>query len=110
MKKKKDNESTKRQNQENIDHSSVFKELKARIFLDKTKDLVTVVDTNGEFLYVNAASINFFGYNPEELVGKKAFDFIHPEDREETEKTFNQWVSEEVESASFENRPLVSLL
>lgn len=88
------------------DHKSVFKELKARMFLDKTKDLVTVVNQNGEFLYVNSAAVNFFGVKPEELVGQKAFDFIHPEDREKTEETFNSWISQQVESASFENRQL----
>lgn len=87
-------------------HGAVFSELKARMFLDRTRDLVTVVDEKGIILYVNSSSRNFFGVTPEEAVGMTAFSFIHPDDRDATEANFSRWLAEKVESASFENRQL----
>jgi PAS domain S-box-containing protein len=41
-----------------------------------------VVHRNGVFLHVNKRLADMIGYAPEEMVGRKIFDFIHPDDRE----------------------------
>jgi len=79
-------------------------EQKARTFLDTTTDLVTVVDSAGMFTYVNASSKHFFGLEPDETIGRAAFDFVHPDDRAQTLASFGKWIGERVASASFENR------
>src|SRR3546814_6071654 len=44
---------------------------------------VCVVDVEGRFLSVSAASERVFGYRPEKMVGRTAFELMHPDDRSE---------------------------
>lgn len=52
--------------------------------MDLVLDAICVVDTEGRFVFVNAACKRIFGYTPEEMIGKKMIDMVHPEDREKT--------------------------
>ena len=54
------------------------------IFMDLLLDAVCVVDRDGYFLFVSAASEQIFGYRPEEMIGRAMIDFVHPGDRERT--------------------------
>ncbi|MBC53436.1 MAG: diguanylate cyclase [Gammaproteobacteria bacterium] len=49
-------------------------------FLDLLLDAVCVVDPEGRFVYVSAASEQIFGYRPDEMMGRIIFDFVHPDD------------------------------
>jgi diguanylate cyclase (GGDEF)-like protein/PAS domain S-box-containing protein len=49
--------------------------------LDLLLDVVCVVDKEGRFLSVSAASERVFGYRPEEMIGRTAFEMMHPDDR-----------------------------
>lgn len=44
-------------------------------------DLIGIIDFNGIYSYTSPTSLTILGYDPEYLVGKNAFDFIHPEDQ-----------------------------
>jgi PAS domain S-box-containing protein len=46
-------------------------------------DIITVVDAEGTIRYVSPAVERVLGYEPEEMVGESALDFVHPDDREE---------------------------
>ncbi len=48
--------------------------------LDLLLDVVCVVDKAGRFLSVSAASERVFGYRPEEMIGRTAFEMMHPDD------------------------------
>lgn len=48
--------------------------------LDLLLDVVCVVDKQGRFLSVSAASERVFGYRPEEMIGRTAFEMMHPDD------------------------------
>ena len=52
--------------------------------LDLLPDAVCVVDVDGRFLYVSANFERILGYTPEEVLGRKAFEFVHPDDRADT--------------------------
>src|SRR5690606_655920 len=52
--------------------------------LDLVPDAVCVVDPEGRFLFVSSAFTRIFGYAPEEVMGLKSFDLIHPDDRDAT--------------------------
>lgn len=56
-------------------------------FLDLLLDAVCVVEPDGRFVFVSAASEQVFGYRPEEMVGRLIFDFVHPDDLEYTKGT-----------------------
>ncbi|WP_339805423.1 diguanylate cyclase [uncultured Marinobacter sp.] len=50
--------------------------------LDLLLDVVCVVDKDGRFLSVSAASERVFGYRPEEMIGRTTFEMMHPDDRD----------------------------
>ena len=77
---------------------------KQQAFLENTTDLVTIVDQDGRFTYVNQACEAAFGLSTEQLIGTLAFEFCHPDDRDATQHAFVEWVRQRVKSASFENR------
>ncbi|MEX0604048.1 MAG: diguanylate cyclase [Marinobacter sp.] len=52
--------------------------------LDLLMDVVCVVDKDGRFLSVSAASERVFGYRPEEMIGRTAFELMHPDDHAHT--------------------------
>lgn len=49
--------------------------------LDLLLDVVCVVDIDGRFLSVSAASERVFGFRPDEMIGRTAFEMMHPDDR-----------------------------
>jgi diguanylate cyclase len=52
--------------------------------LDLMPDAVCVVTAEGHFLYVNASFERILGYAPEEVIGRRIFELIHPDDRAAT--------------------------
>jgi diguanylate cyclase (GGDEF)-like protein/PAS domain S-box-containing protein len=73
------------------------------IFMDLLLDAVCVVDREGYFLFVSAASEQIFGYTPEEMIGRAMIDFVHPGDRERTLQAVNEILAGELKPY-FENR------
>jgi PAS domain S-box-containing protein len=51
-----------------------------RLLAEDSIDVITRVSTDSIMLYVSPASRELYGYDPEEMVGRSAWDFIHPED------------------------------
>jgi PAS domain S-box-containing protein len=81
-------------------------EINYKEFIEGTSDLVTRVDKNGIFLYINHMSKEIFGLKPKDIVGMPAFDFIHPDDKEKTQFWFNDCVGKKILKASFENKQI----
>ncbi len=54
-----------------------------RIF-DTSQDLILVVDRHGTFLRVSPSSMTILGYPPEQMIGRNAEGFVHPDDLEST--------------------------
>lgn len=52
---------------------------------DNMFDLVSTVNLEGEFTFVGKSHLAL-GYQPEDLLGKKGVDFVHPDDLEEVAK------------------------
>lgn len=75
-----------------------------RYIVETTPDLITVVDNEGKLIFVNHASLIFFGLPPYECIGRFAFDFIHPDDAEMTQNAFAEWIHSEGNMFYFENR------
>ena len=48
--------------------------------LDLLPDAVCVVDAEGRLLFVSAGFERIFGYTREEVLGRRAFDFVHTDD------------------------------
>ncbi|MGB9631922.1 MAG: PAS domain S-box protein [Chloroflexaceae bacterium] len=75
-----------------------------RSMVEEIDLLITEVDANGVFTYVNRAARRFFGYAPEECIGRLSLEFVHPDDREDTRQAFVEWVQRRERSGTIENR------
>lgn len=55
-------------------------ELEFQLISEYSLDLFTRQSADSVFLYLSPAAERILGYKPEEVVGKSAFEFFHPED------------------------------
>jgi diguanylate cyclase (GGDEF)-like protein/PAS domain S-box-containing protein len=51
-----------------------------RSLVESSKDIITILEVDGTIRYKNPSVHRVLGYLPEELIGKNAFDFLHPRD------------------------------
>lgn len=58
-------------------------EERQRIF-ETSHDLILVTDTAGNFIQVSPSATTILGYEPAEMIGHSAVEFIHPDDLENT--------------------------
>jgi len=58
-------------------------EERRRIF-ETSQDLILVTDTKGTFVQVSPSSMTILGYEPAEMIGHSAVEFIHPDDLDST--------------------------
>ena len=56
--------------------------------LDLAQDKVVVLDEDGVYRHLNAATADVIGFDPDELVGRNAFDLVHPDDEERLREAF----------------------
>lgn len=75
-----------------------------RAVVEETDDLITQVDPEGRFTYVNHATERIYGISPAECIGRSAFEFVHHDDRVRTEMAFMTWEQQGLTSTTFENR------
>lgn len=52
--------------------------------LDLLIDAVCVVDAEGRYVFVSAAYERIFGYTPQEVLGRRMIELVHPDDRART--------------------------
>jgi len=52
-------------------------EERERVF-ETSNDLILVTDTAGTFIQVSPSSMSIIGYQPAEMIGHSAVEFIHP--------------------------------
>jgi diguanylate cyclase (GGDEF)-like protein/PAS domain S-box-containing protein len=63
-------------------------EKRFRSLIQNASDVITVIEEGGIILYESPAIGRVLGYRPEERIGKNAFDYLHPDDREQSKATF----------------------
>lgn len=51
-----------------------------RLLAEHATDMISTHDVEGVYLYASPACRRLLGYEPQELVGRDAYDFIHPDD------------------------------
>jgi PAS domain S-box-containing protein len=55
-----------------------------RSIFETSQDLILVTDTAGNFVQVSPSSMQILGYEPAEMIGRSAVEFIHPDDLDST--------------------------
>ena len=88
----------------NAEEKLRLSEQRYRHLVEGTSDLITQVDAQGRFTYINHVAQDIFGYMPEECLGKPLFDFVHPDDRSNTETWFRDTIKNRQEHMSCESR------
>lgn len=72
-------------------------------FFDTSMDLLCIADTDGRFLRINRQWEKTLGYQIDEIMAHRFFDFIHPDDQEGTRKVIAE-LSEQKPVMDFVNR------
>lgn len=57
------------------------KEEHFRSLIEHASDIVTILEADGTIAYASPSIERILGHQPEDLVGRNAFDFVHPDDR-----------------------------
>lgn len=70
------------------------KDERFRALIENISDLISLVDANGNIIYVSPSTSKILGYRPEEYVAKNIFEFIDPEDVPHMKKLFTSLLEE----------------
>jgi PAS domain S-box-containing protein len=69
-------------------HMHVFEIPVFRALADCCADFIAVLDRDGQVIYVSPAITQVAGYLPDEVIGRKLSDFIHPDDQAIAQRCF----------------------
>jgi PAS domain S-box-containing protein len=64
-----------------------------RALIEHGYDVLLLVDAQGIFRYASPSVARMLGYSPEDLVGRDAFDLVHPGQLESTKTRFAQFIA-----------------
>lgn len=67
-------------------------EAKFRALIQNSSDIIGILEADGTIRYESPSVERILGYKPEELLGKNAFEFIHPEDIAKISESFKYLV------------------
>lgn len=65
-----------------------------RRLIEHSSDLISIVETDGRITFVSPSHERILGYEPEDLVGERVHERVHPEDRNRIETAFEQFVTD----------------
>jgi PAS domain S-box-containing protein len=57
-----------------------------QLIMDNSQDVICTIDDNGRFVTINEASEALWGFSPDELIGRRYMELVHPDDHPATEK------------------------
>ncbi|HBQ61248.1 MAG TPA: hypothetical protein DD671_16935, partial [Balneolaceae bacterium] len=63
-------------------------EYKFKSMVEEGGDLIEILDKKGNFQFVSPNMEKILGWQPEEVLGKNAFDYIHPDDFDNAKQDF----------------------
>lgn len=83
-------------------------EEKYRSISENSYNLISLLDKHGNFTYCNNSYKEILGYSPEDLIGKKCFDIIHPDEKNGIMEIFKEGVEHKINSSVFQIKILCS--
>jgi len=72
-----------------IDDKLRFEEQRFRAFVEHSSDMIVLVNLEGVITYVNPAIETILGFKPEERIGAKGIERVHPDDIKPLADVFN---------------------
>ncbi len=79
-------------------------EAKWRSLIHNSSNLISILEADGTIRYVSPTIHDILGYKPKELIGKKTFEFIHPDDIASVKNNFDSVIENLTISLSIEFR------
>jgi PAS domain S-box-containing protein len=79
-------------------------EEKYRNLVNNSNDIVCTADEGGNWISLSPSVKRILGYEPQEMVGRSAFDFLFPEDAEPTREAHKSVVEEGKSFREYKNR------
>lgn len=74
--------------QERIHETIAASERAFRTLAERTSDIIAVFALDGTFRYVSPAITRLMGWPTDELIGRKTWDVIHPDDHEQVKRAY----------------------
>jgi len=75
-----------------------------RALINNALDIITILAADGTILFESPSVERVLGYNPEELIGQRVFDYVHPDDLPTVMAAFQKAVQETGRAESAELR------
>jgi len=60
--------------------------------VENSSDVITLIEKDGTIRYQSPSAEKIFGYKPEEMVGRKIFEFTHPDESYKLSKEYKEYV------------------
>ncbi|MBU0462119.1 MAG: PAS domain S-box protein [Proteobacteria bacterium] len=67
-----------------------------RALIENATDIVIITDSKGKFIYASPSIKSVLGYDPDDMIGKNSFDFIHPDEKDMVRNRFKKIVRDGV--------------
>ncbi|MEY2467295.1 MAG: two-component system, cell cycle sensor histidine kinase and response regulator CckA [Verrucomicrobiota bacterium] len=83
-------EAEERTQRRRVETELVRREKYFRTLSEYALDVLTILSREGNFQYNSPSLKSVLGYEPHEVAGRNAFDFVHPEDVSNTKMAFQQ--------------------
>jgi PAS domain S-box-containing protein len=61
-----------------------------RSLIQNSSDMIRIIDANGIITYSSPSTLRITGFDPGDVIGKNALDYVHPEDRERVKATLDE--------------------
>jgi two-component system, cell cycle sensor histidine kinase and response regulator CckA len=81
-------------------------EERSRALIERSHDAISLLGADGTILFDSAAITRVLGYSPTERVGRKGFEFVHPEDRTRMQQSFAVFVQQPGSSMEYQAQVL----
>jgi PAS domain S-box-containing protein len=75
-----------------------------RTLIEHSQDAITMIAADGTVLYDSPSLLQILGYAPTERLGRKVFEFAHPDDRSQMRLGFAQFVLQPGATMSYQGR------
>jgi len=82
----------------------IFNQSKYQTILSNISNVIAIIDSNGTITYKSPGIERFFGWNPNELLGKEAWVTVHPNDISIVQNAFFKVLSKENEMVTINYR------
>ncbi len=86
-----------RDGKETIEHEEKIlrSEQRFKALVQGGNDLYAIIDLEGRYIYMSPSSTAIIGIPPEAFIGRDAFEFIHPDDIEQTQSSLKKIATED---------------